>query len=80
MMENMIGEFAREARRDRHAQAVHDAQVAEVVRAASPDRRGGRMRALRAAIARVLVALAMRLAPPTPGGATLADKAANAPQ
>lgn len=66
MMENMIGEFAETSRHDRLVQAVRAARLAEAERARGPDPRGSLRRGRRAAIARALLTLAARLAPPAP--------------
>jgi hypothetical protein len=70
MMENMIGELARTTQSDRRAQAARNGRIAEAIAADGPNSHGSRMRARRAAIAKALIALAARLAPPVPDGST----------
>lgn len=69
MMENMVGEIARTMQHDRRAQAEKNARLAEAERAHGPGTVGGRMRKRRTAIAKALIALATRLAPPVPESA-----------
>lgn len=70
MMENMIGEVARTMQSDRRAQAARNERLAEALDGQGPDPIGSRIRRRRAAIAKVLVALAMRVAPPVSQGAS----------
>jgi hypothetical protein len=66
MMENMIGDIARTMQSDRRAQAARNERIAEAIATHRPNAQGNRMRARRAAIAKALIALAARLAPPVP--------------
>jgi hypothetical protein len=68
MMENLIGDIARTMQNDRRAQAARNERIVEAIEGQGPDPRGGEMRARRAAIAKTLMALAARLAPPVPEG------------
>jgi hypothetical protein len=71
MMENMIGDLARTMQDDRRTRAAHNERIAEAIEGERPDALGGRARKRRAAIAKALMALAMRLAPPMGEGAPL---------
>lgn len=66
MMENMVSEVARAMQDDRRAQAAKQARIIEAERAHRPHAEGTRLRTHRAAIAKALMALATRLAPPAP--------------
>lgn len=66
MMENMIGDVARTMQDDRRAAAARRARLAEAQSVYQPHAHGARLRKRRAAIAKALQALAMRLAPPPP--------------
>ncbi|GEM_PF-4310635 len=68
MLDYMTGEVAQAIQDDRRAQAAKRARVAEVEEAHRPHGQGARMRERRAAVAKALQALAMRLAPPAPAG------------
>jgi len=69
MMENMVGEFARTMQSDRRMQAAKDARMAEAEHAHSPGALGSRICKRRAVIAKALITLATRIAPPMPQGA-----------
>ncbi len=69
MMENMIGDVARTMQDDRRAAAARRTRLAEAESMYVPHAQGTRLRKRRAAIAKALQALAMRLAPPPPATA-----------
>lgn len=71
MMENMIGDLARTIQDDRRTQAAYNERIAEAIEGERPDALGGRTHRRRAAIAKALMALAIRLAPPMGEGAPL---------
>ena len=72
MMENMIGDLARTMQSDRRAQSARNERIAEAL--------DGRTRARRAAIAKALMALAMRLSPPIPDSVPRPTMATNVTQ
>ncbi len=64
MLDTMIGDVAQAIQNDRRAQAAKMARIVEAEQAHLPHAESARRRARRAAIAKALMALAMRLAPP----------------
>lgn len=75
MLDSLIGDLARAIQDDRRAWVAREVRLQEAEEAHLPSARSVRLRGHRAAIAKALIALAFRLAPPTSAIASRSDAA-----
>lgn len=80
MFDNMIGDVARAMQDDRRRQAAKMARIVEAEQTHRLSAREARLRNQRAALARALMALAMRLAPLPPATTPRSEMATPATQ